>query len=537
MAQETAAPMLNKIAIAPPPEAAQRPSVARERVIAALRFGEALEELVARSRLRPNGSDGSDGTADPRFPLDLSHRRNPEACLRGVHAKLLESEAVLLGALENGNGSGPALAPSVEAGVGQKIESILADYRARGRDPRDLDPLLFSGADGIDEAVHLWDASVVERIVEEPPVLLAAYKVGKALSLTRWQVWGATHPAPGDVEAPEAWREAWNRAFGEQRINGIQRHLDILGTVLDPVVTTVVATGLGYWRHALLRLSAVGDPSASSAPPDAAGAPPLDRPPLHAAPKEIVVSSEEESEKLAAALEEQLANWFDLLTGRRPPESFPVAGIVTTLTRNLTAGWQTWSQRLLIPGAIFAAVLVGAVTLVLVAMAVVSWIAGGEGGTGTGLFGGLGATFGAVFTFLAVRGRSLLDRGSDATERLRERIDDLEEQLERGLSRAQQVSDRTTTALGVRRVVWHDLGQDVLSSVVKQIRLEELNLAVSDPLVRFVLDRLGGTSGSGDPREDVKNFLQLAYGSRSNLDRLEPVFEELYKNLRGAPRG
>ena len=535
----TAAPMLNKIAIAPP-EAAQVLPVERERVIAALRFGEALEELVARCRLQPDGLDGSNGTgaSDPRFPLDLSHRRNPEACLRGVHAKLLELEGILLGAQDVGNGSGPAPSPSVAAGVGQRIEAILSDYRARGGDPIDLDPQLFSGADGIDEAVRLWDASVVDRIVEEPPVLLAAYKVGKALSLTRWQVWAATHPAPTDGEpTPEPWRGAWNRAFGEQRIGGIQRHLDILGAVLDPVVTTVVATGLGYWRHALLRLSDGGGPAASGTSPDAAGAPPPDQPAFPAASTEIVISSEEESEKLAVALEEQLTNWFDLLTGRRPPESFPVAGIVTALTRNLTAGWREWAQRLLIPGAIFAAVLAVAVGLVLLAMAVVSWLAGGEEGTGTGLFGGLGATFGAVFTYLAVRGRSLFDRGSDATDRLRERIEDLEAQLERGMTRAQQVSDRTTTALGLRRVVWHDLGQDVLSSVVKQIRLEELNLAVSDPLVRFVLDRFGGGSGKGDPREDVKNFLRLAYGSRSNLDRLEPVFEELYKNLRGAPRG
>lgn len=528
----SAAPMLNKVAMMPA-EAAQRHPVGRERVIAALRFGEALEELVARSRLQPDEADAAEISADPRFPLDLSHRRNPEARLQGVHAKLLEAEAILLGAQDAGNGSGPAPSPSVEAGVGQKIETLLSAYRAQGCDAANLDPRLFSDADGIDEAVRLWDASVVERIVEEPPVLLAAYKVGKALSLTRWQVWGATHPGPGDDEVPESWRGSWNRAFGEQRINGIQRHLDMLGTVLDPVVTTVVATGLGYWRHALLSLSGGANPAA---PAGAAGTPPPEGPSPPAAAQEIAVSSEEESERLAVALEEQLANWFDLLTGRRTPESFPVAGIVTALTKNLTAGWRAWAQRLLIPGVVFALVVVAAVALVLGAMGVVSWLARGEGEPGTGLFGGLGATFGAVLTFLAVRGRALLDRGSDAVDRLRERIDELEEQLESRLNRVQHASDRTTEALGLRRIVWRDLGEDVLSSVVKQIRLEELNFAVSDPLVRFVLDRNGGGSAGGDPREDFKTFLRLAYGNRSNLDRLEPLFEELYKNLRGAPR-
>lgn len=159
---------------------------------------------------------------------------------------------------------------------------------------------------------------VVDLIIDESPVILAGYKVGKALSLTRWQIWGAKHPVTGNDDPPtEPWNDAWNEAFGRQRIGEIQRHLDILGTVPDPQMAqavTVVSTGLGYWRNTLLNLPKILNVSSNRARSSRSEP---------AAEQNIKLPSEQESDTLATRLEEQLANWFDLLTGRRLPESFP----------------------------------------------------------------------------------------------------------------------------------------------------------------------------------------------------------------------
>jgi len=45
--------------------------------------------------------------------------------------------------------------------------------------------------------------------------------------------------------------------------------------------------------------------------------------------------------KLHGALDDQLANWYDLLTGRRRLDSFPVTGVVSSLVRDqLVAAFQ-----------------------------------------------------------------------------------------------------------------------------------------------------------------------------------------------------
>jgi hypothetical protein len=72
------------------------------------------------------------------------------------------------------------------------------------------------------------------------------------------------------------------------------------------------------------------------------------------------------------------------------------------------------------------------------------------------------------------------------------------------------------------------LKQYVLSDVVEQLRLEELNLAISDPLVRCVLALRGRETG--DPQKSAERFLKLVYNDESNLKRLKPTFKELYKD-------
>lgn len=549
----TPAPVFNKMVISPqaPPQAPPQTlgaSTERDRVVAAVRLGAALEELVVRCRLQDLPDPSRERyTADRRFPLDLSSRRSATALLEVTLRKLLDSEKIVFERQRIGAGataptaasgnsgsqpiegagptssppSGPPSGPASEPPsplpsqgleIRQKIQALL-DACGRDDNPGNV-YLHLSGPDGLDEKIREWDSIVIDRIVDDP-VVMSGYSVGKALSYTRWQIWAAQYPGP---EGGDRSSDPWDRAFGAERIAEIQRHVNAVGTVLDPRAATTVATGLGYWRNTLLRLPWIMDPSKEAAVPG---------------PGRTISVPTDQSDKLAAALEEQLDNWLDLLTGRRQPESFPVAGIVTTLTKNLTEGMAAsfWARafRFAVPFFVVVAVVAIVVAVLLAAAtAVGSLLSGGESNPTGGLLGSLGTALSGVLAFLAVRGRTLFNRGADAISQLQGRTDALEGQLD-------GTSGQAATALGSQRVSWQGLGEDVFSNVVNQIRLEELNLAVSAPLMRFVLalnDR-----ASNDPLEDAQRFLRLAYGNRSNLDRLEPIFKEFYKHFRAAPPG
>lgn len=71
------------------------------------------------------------------------------------------------------------------------------------------------------------------------------------------------------------------------------------------------------------------------------------------------------------------------------------------------------------------------------------------------------------------------------------------------------------------------LKEDVFSSVIEQLRLEEINLAINDPLIRCVLSLEG--QETGDPQKNAERFLHLVYKDQSNLNRLQPIFKDLYK--------
>jgi hypothetical protein len=66
--------------------------------------------------------------------------------------------------------------------------------------------------------------------------------------------------------------------------------------------------------------------------------------------------------------------------------------------------------------------------------------------------------------------------------------------------------------------------------VVDQLRGEELNLAVSEPLMRCVLGLNDGEVKKGDSLKDAERFLRLIHRNKSNLDRLRPVSKDLYKH-------
>lgn len=518
----TTAPTLNKIALEPP---AREPNVEqRERVAAAVHFGAALEELVARCRLQLDGPDAPRASG-PRFPTDLSHRRDPEASLQVTLQKLLALEPKVIrgsqaetgvttdGASDGsvlGTGEPPPDAPP--AGIG--VMTAASPKAALVRDG--IGALLNGGLGdltGLDDLIGEWDTYVVDSIAAFPEVL-TGYKVGKALSLTRWRIWAAKYQTPVEGD----WiSEAWGRAFGSGRIREIQRQVNALSGVFDPLAVTVVATSLGYWRNALLTL-----PNITARPG------PRPNPTTPTARPQTISIPDGAGHELEEALEKQLDNWLDLLTERRPPESFSVAGIVTSLTKDLTgelaAGWGARIARSIVP--VFAVLAFLGIAATVVA-ALVLFLPQTQGGDVTGgQVGGLAATgLSGVFALLVARGRSLFDRGAGAVERLQGRMDALDNRLG-------EASDRTPAA---RQVSWQGLKDDVLSQLVGQIRLEELNIAVSEPLVGFVLAL--NDDESDDPKEDAQRFLRLAYGNRSNLDRLVPVFKEFYKNFRTPPPG
>lgn len=557
---DTTAPVLNKVVVSPP---ARDPGADPKRVGAAIHFGAALEELVARCRLLPDAPDAPRESSS-LFPADLSHRRTPEDALWSTFDKLRELErVVVLEPLNAETGTTPngAATPEDRGQTGaayqrprfhpggrraeytstnlstSSLEEIGRDERAAFRESpserirKKIEELLaareadenfgnlyqyLSGEGGLDGLIGEWDAHIIRHIAGTAPRTLAGYKVGKALSLTRWQIWAARYRIP--AEDPS---ETWDGAFGARRVGEIQRQINSLSDVLDPEALTIVATSLGYWRHTLLSL------------PYLAGLPETGPPDQKQRTIEIPSGQEDE---LEVALERQLDNWLDLLTGRRPPGSFPVAGIVTTLTKNLVAS--PWAKRLestvrFFTG--FGVVAVVAAVLLAVAVVVVPLLGVGSGNIATeGLLGSLATGAGGIVAFLAARGRTMFDRGG-GVDQLRGRVDSLEQLgvLLLGDSEAGRAPDGQAT--GPRQVTWQGLKDDVLSQLVGQIRLEELNIAASEPLVTYVLTL--GDEESDDPQENAKRFLELAYGDRSNLNRLLPVFEELYKHFRTAPPG
>ena len=423
--------------------------------------------------------------------------------------------------------------PSREFKIEQRTGILLPARCAQGdSDSQDREYPLTS-LNGLYEAICLWNERIVELLMDSP-VVLGGFRVGKALSLTQWQI----------RRVDERWNRAdggsfadpWDEVFGKQRIDEIQRHLGTLSTVLDSRAVTAVSTSLEYWRNALLyltpleasasarsrwrnalqRLASIGEPSGARS-----------RSPQPSSYEERAIEiSRGDREKLLPALEEQIDNWLDLLTGRRPPESFPVAGIVTSLTKKVTANLWARFFRFLVPVLlilVIVAALLAAGFLVLNAFDVLD-VFDSLKGHGTTLLGGLGSLVVAVLTALvAPRGQSLSGRGAtNAAAGGGINGGSHSGFVPRGSHGA--AGALAGAAVGAAA----NLKQDVLSDVVEQLRLEELNLAVSDPLVRCVLALEG--QEKGDPAKDAERFLRLVYKDGSNLKRLQPVFKDLYKD-------
>ena len=85
------------------------------------------------------------------------------------------------------------------------------------------------------------------QIIDQPPEVLTAYELGKALSLTSWQIWSAqANAVPGTDPVAEAWQAAVNK----DRVGQIRRHLTTLTGAMDPQIIASVSASLSFWRRA-----------------------------------------------------------------------------------------------------------------------------------------------------------------------------------------------------------------------------------------------------------------------------------------------
>jgi hypothetical protein len=486
MADTTQAPTLEKLAIAPSPPAAVDGAGAasnnQDQVSAAFRFGWAIEELVGRLNtwpplvVQPQADD---------FPPDLTHERSPEEQLRELVSLLKANGKQIVGTNDE-----PPLAAMTLA----KINNLLT-ASAQGSDTA---PFL-KGDARIGAAIPHWNAEVVDAIIDQNPAVLTAYELGKALSLSQCRIRGAA-TATATTTVADPFAEAWGNEFSRDRITRIRRHLETLAPSIDARTVAAVSASLSFWSRAYHMSQLVKTPS-----PQSSGS---TGPQLPTAPDERTA--------LMNQLDAQLSIWYDLLSGRRQIEGFPVTGVVSDLVRKYATSqltpWTTW--LLLVLGIVVVMVLVaGGVAVLLGAFNAPTSVQPAAGGLAGGVT--------ALTAFLAARGAGLLDRGTTSVQDLQARVAQVQTELA-SLTRG--------TGSELPPLTFRGLAGDVLANVVEQIRLEESKIAISQPLVDYVM----GRDLKDPPQKVMQDFLTQILGTdqTSNLERLQNVLQGLYKDYR-----
>jgi hypothetical protein len=105
---------------------------------------------------------------------------------------------------------------------------------------------------------------------------------------------------------------------------------------------------------------------------------------------------------------------------------------------------------------------------------------------------------------------------------------------------AQPILNRIDTTLqpfATQQFSWQNIVHNAATDAINQLRLEEIYLGVSEPLVRYVL---GSEARDGaaikDPHAAARRFLDLIYESTPNIERLSGVLMDLYRSgTGGAP--
>ena len=612
----------------------------RDRVVAALRLGWELQELVARSYFLgdplpiapalnvPDPHDQPCG-APSLFLPDLFHAQSPDDRLQSVitivkaqPAMMFPSQPVAapLAAAQPPGGRPPgaslggalqdaesrvgsqvaaglqAAAALAAAAVESELQGGQAQPPARTDPPagaapaapaRDLIQVLTdqvgklparaaAGADvataiaavaaNIDQAVVsiLLDPDVTGQTTGQPDplagVLLSGYELGKALSGTRWMIWAAHMLTPLQRPAepppdPERVKDAWARMFDSGRLGNIQRHLGNVAPVYGGRVMMAVSKSLDYWRAALLddtilnmAVSATPSRDQRSTHPRSEWAHGVwTRKPAEVKLR-VTKDNIEQELILFGALCQQVDAWYDLLTLRRSPESFPVTGLVSNLLRQLASQELAAAGNVLKPflrGAGLGLAILVAVVIALLAIAMASLgpgisqqvAAGGVLALGSGVLGSVAA----LLTRQQVPSRSagpevtdLQQRSARLESQIQQRLSTVEREGQAAASAAQ--SDAAHAEAAVKPLLpaqfsWQTIVQTAANDVVNQLKLEEIYLGVSEPLVRYVLSPEADKGGQvvSDPGAAAKRFLSLIYESTPNIERLGMVFLDLYR--------
>ena len=541
----------------------------QKQAVAAVRLGWALEELVARSRMVQAQLVAAPGL---EFPPDLTHQLSPAGQIRALSRLLKRQEKLLLSPdAAPSNGPLPSEALATDAALSTFLTAV-------GLTVPPVDSLK-----QIDGLILNWDEAIVEFLLDPDwpsaaasAALVSAFEVGKALSRTRWYIWAEVNaaklpgaPPPHAVigTAPSA---AWALMFDGPRVGQIRRQLDGLGDYLGGRTVATVSSSLEYWHNALHNLDRILQAGTPASPAHQVNAPkqddgqgaPVGRQPERkrtyaswprgmaagSVPVSIQVTGDE-SPNLLAALEEQMDNWYDLLTGRRSPGAFPITGIITRLLdelgREALSQAQSLGTRLLRGTLLTLAPVVGILLVLVVAVTLILIAVGGPGNADPVARGaaGVGAGLTGLVALIASRGSALFNQGQTAVSDLQQRIARLEGQVQERLTALEAAAPApikqvaTTAAAAVPAFSWQKVWQDAMMDVVGQLKIEELNLAVSEPLVRYVLTPQGEQT-TNDPMLAIRRFLELVYDSTSNVERLEAVFTDLYKQtVTGAATG
>ncbi|HLZ32070.1 MAG TPA: hypothetical protein VKV73_32515 [Chloroflexota bacterium] len=521
------APTLEKVALSGAQQAGllgPPNGVKAERLMAAIRYGWAMEELVYRlaywATPPASAADEQLPAAYNLYPPDLTHQRSAAEHVRELQAQFGADGPVFLDMPSTpARPNPPQSAADADASITALLKAFEADPQATVVDPAKSTPIA--------QGVRKWDDDVVDLIIDQPPEVLAAYELGKGLSRTLWDIDVCALPNPVPVNPVTAWQIALNTT----RINDLRRRLTMVAPVLDGATAASVSASLGFWARAYnLGYLATPAPSPSAAP--AAGPRWTTRlstffrgllhrqPALPAAvpevpPEKRIPSDPIGQQKVRNILKQQLDNWYDLLTGRRLLSTFPVTAVVTNLVSQFAqADFIVWRPLILT---------VGGVALAVVLIGVLIWAA--MNGTapaaataGSGVAGGLTA----LLAVLAARGAGLVDRGSQAVSDLQARVG----QIQSRVSGLMTSAENQPPQLSIQ-----SLAGSVVANVVDQIRLEESKLAISDPLIQYVM----GQDKTKGPEQIAKDFLSkiLANDGQSNLDRLQSVLGGLYKQYKG----